>query len=91
MEKYLVLEVNRPYLDNEQSFMTDAFKVYKWGIANYGVFSNVCEGSQIAIRGHLIKEKEEIIIIAEYVKVLYYPKNVIIYVYKILWEVRFYA
>lgn len=76
--QYLVLEVNRPYLDNEQSFLSDIFKVYKWGIVNFGIFNNIFEGSQIALRGHLISEKEETIIVAEYVKVLYYPKNVVI-------------
>ena len=76
--QYLVLEVNRPYLDNELSFIADTFKIYKWGIVNFGVFTNIFEGSQIAIRGHLVKEKDETIIIAEYVKVLYYPKNVVV-------------
>ena len=76
--QYLVLEVNRPYLDNELSFISDSFKVYRWGIVNFGIFANIYEGSQIAIRGHLTNEKDETIIIAEYVKVLYYPKNVVI-------------
>lgn len=75
--QYLVLEVSRPYLDNDQSFTFDYFKVYKWGIVNFGVFLNICEGMQIAIRGHLINNNAETIIISEYVKVLYYPKSVV--------------
>ena len=76
--QYLVLEVSRPYLDNEQSFLYDYFKIYRWGIVNFGFFSNIYEGMQIAIRGHLINVNNETIVISEYVKVLYYPKNVII-------------
>ena len=73
--QYLVLEVNRPYLDSEQSFLNDYFKVYKWGIVNFGNFSNLYEGMQIAIRGHLINKEKETIVISESVKVLYYPKK----------------
>ena len=74
--KYLVLEVSRPYLDNEQSFIYDYFKVYKWGIINFGSFNNVYVGMQVAIRGHLINSFDETIIISETMKVLYYPKNI---------------
>ena len=59
--QYLVLEVNRPYLDNEQSFLIDQFKIYRWGIVNFGVFSNIEEGMQVAIRGHLINNNQETI------------------------------
>jgi len=76
--QYLVLEVNRPYLDNNQAFLTDNFKIYKWGIGNFGVFTNIYIGMQLALRGHLITKNDCMIIIAEYVKVLYYPKSVII-------------
>lgn len=76
--QYLVLEVSRPYLDNGQSFLYDYFKIYKWGIVNFGTFNNILEGMQLAIRGHLVNNNEETIIISEYVKVLYYPKKAII-------------
>ena len=76
--QYLVLEVNRPYLDSKQAFLNDYFKVYKWGIINYGTFNNLIEGMQVAIRGHLINNEKETIIISEYVKVLYYPKKVVV-------------
>lgn len=73
--QYLVLEVNRPYLSNEQSFIYDYFKVYKWGIISFGLFNNVSIGMQIAIRGHLINNLDETIIISETIKVLYYPQK----------------
>ena len=74
-KQYLVLEVNRPYLDKRQALLIDYFKVYRWGILDYGTFNNIIEGSQIAIRGHLINKDNETIILYEYVKVLYYPKS----------------
>ena len=70
-KQYVVLEVNRPYLDNRQALLIDYFKVYRWGILDYGTFNNIIEGSQIAIRGHLINKDNETIILSEYVKVLY--------------------
>lgn len=73
--QYLVLEVSRPYLDNEQSFIYDQFKVYKWGIVNFGTFTNIDIGMQIALRGHLINNLDETIIISETIKVLYYPQK----------------
>ena len=76
--QYLVLEVSRPYLDSEQSLHNDYFKVYKWGIVNFGTFNDIVEGMQLAIRGHLINNENETIIISELVKVLYYPKKVVI-------------
>ena len=76
MEKYLVLEVNRPYLDKNQALLNDYFKVYRWGILDYGIFNNIVVGSQVAIRGHLINKEDETIILSEYVKVLYYPKSI---------------
>ena len=75
-KQYLVLEVNRPYLDKRQALLIDYFKVYRWGILDYGTFNNIIEGSQIAIRGHLINQDNETIILSEYVKVLYYPKSI---------------
>ena len=75
-KQYLVLEVNRPYLDKRQALLIDYFKVYRWGILDYGTFNNIIEGSQIAIRGHLINKDNETIILSEYVKVLYYPKSI---------------
>ena len=76
--QYLVLEVSRPYLDSEQSFYNDYFKVYKWGIVSFGTFNDIVEGMQLAIRGHLINNENETIIISELMKVLYYPKKVVI-------------
>lgn len=75
-KQYLVLEVNRPYLDKNQALLNDYFKVYRWGILDYGVFNNIVIGSQVAIRGHLINKEDETIILSEYVKVLYYPKSI---------------
>jgi len=75
---YLVLEVNRPYLDNDQSFLVDYFKVYRWGIVNFGCFNNIEEGMQVAIRGHLINNNQETIVISEFIKVLYYPQKEVI-------------
>jgi hypothetical protein len=75
-KQYLVLEVNRPYLDKNQALLNDYFKVYRWGILDYGVFNNIIVGSQVAIRGHLINKEDETIILSEYVKVLYYPKSI---------------
>ena len=74
-KQYLVLEVNRPYLDKKQSLLIDYFKVYRWGIVDFGIFNNITEGCQVAIRGHLINKDDETIILSEYVKVLYYPKS----------------
>lgn len=76
--QYLVLEVSRPYLDNEQSFIYDYFKVYKWGIVSFGTFVNINIGMQIALRGHLINNQNETIIISETIKVLFYPQKSII-------------
>ena len=76
--QYLVLEVNRPYLDNDQSFLVDYFKVYRWGIVNFGCFNNIEEGMQVAIRGHLINNNQETIVISELIKVLYYPQKEVI-------------
>ncbi len=73
--QYLVLEVSRPYLDNDQAFLYDYFKVYKWGIVGFGTYSNISENMQLAIRGHLINKEKETIVISEYLKVLYYPKK----------------
>ena len=75
-KQYLVLEVNRPYLDKNQALLNDYFKVYRWGILDYGVFNNIVIGSQVAIRGHLINKEDQTIILSEYVKVLYYPKSI---------------
>ena len=75
--QYLVLEVSRPYLDNEQSLICDYFKIYKWGIVNFGVFNNISVGMQIAIRGHLINRYDDTIIISETMKILYYPKELV--------------
>lgn len=75
-KQYLVLEVNRPYLDKNQSQLNDYFKVYRWGIVDFGIFNNIVEGSQVALRGHLINKDNETIILSEYVKVLYYPKSI---------------
>lgn len=75
-KQYLVLEVNRPYLDKKQSLLNDYFKVYRWGIIDFGIFNNIVVGCQIAIRGHLINKDEETIVLSEYVKVLYYPKSI---------------
>jgi hypothetical protein len=75
-KQYLVLEVNRPYLDKNQALLNDYFKVYRWGILDYGIFNNIVVGSQVAIRGHLINKEDETIILSEYVKVLYYPKSI---------------
>ena len=75
-KQYLVVEVNRPYLDKEQSLLIDKFKVYRWGIVDFGVFQNITIGSQVAIRGHLINKDDETIILSEYLSVLYYPRSI---------------
>lgn len=75
--QYLILEVSRPYLDSKQSFLIDHFKIYKWGIIGFGSFNNLIEGMQIAIRGHLVNNDDETIVISEYLKVLYYPKKIV--------------
>ena len=61
--QYLVLEVNRPYLDNSQSFQYDYIKIYRWGIMGVGSFSDIVEGMQLAIRGHLINMNDETIVV----------------------------
>ena len=75
-KQYLVLEVNRPYLDKEQSLLIDKFKVYRWGSVDFGIFHNIIIGSQVAIRGHLINKDDETIILSEYLSVLYYPRSI---------------
>ena len=74
--QYLVLEVNRPYLDHDQSLLIDKFKVYRWGIVDFGIFQNIVVGSQVAIRGHLINKEDETIVLSEYLSILYYPRSI---------------
>ena len=42
-KQYLVLEVNRPYLDKKQALLNDYFKVYRWGIVDFGIFNNITD------------------------------------------------
>ncbi|MDY5727959.1 MAG: hypothetical protein SPK49_05000 [Erysipelotrichaceae bacterium] len=70
LNKYLIIEVTRPYFDSEGQVINDLFKVRLWRGLSETISDNINKNINILIKGRIEIENQQTIIIAESVQII---------------------
>ena len=70
LNKYLIIEVTRPYFDSEGQVINDLFKVRLWRGLSEIISDNINKNINILIKGRIEIENQQTIIIAESVQII---------------------
>lgn len=70
LNKYLIIEVTRPYFDSEGQVINDLFKVRLWRGLSETISDNINKNINIFIKGRIEIENSQTIIIAESVQII---------------------
>ena len=70
LNKYLIIEVTRPYCDSEGQVINDLFKVRLWRGLSETISDNINKNIYIFIKGRIEIENQQTIIIAESVQII---------------------
>ena len=70
LNKDIIIEVTRPYFDNEGQVINDLFKVRLWRGLSETISDNINKNINILIKGRIEIENQQTIIIAESVQII---------------------
>ena len=70
LNKYIIIEVTRPYSDSEGQVINDLFKVRLWRGLSETISDNINKNINIFIKGRIEIENQQTIIIAESVQII---------------------
>ena len=70
LNKYLIIEVTRPYFDSDGQVINDLFKVRLWRGLSETISDNINKNINILIKGRIEIENQQTIIIAESVQII---------------------
>lgn len=70
LNKYLIIEVTRPYFDSDGQVINDLFKVRLWRGLSEIISDNINKNINILIKGRIEIENQQTIIIAESVQII---------------------